>query len=34
MDGIGVTLNMMEALYTENGLPLDEDPNFPAESEW
>lgn len=32
--GIGVTLNMMKRFYTENGLPLDEDPNFPAESEW
>lgn len=32
--GVGVTLNMMKRFYTENGLPIDQDPEFFAESDW
>lgn len=32
--GVAPTLAMMKRFYTENGLPLDEDPSFPAESDW
>ena len=32
--GVAPTLTMMKRFYTENGLPLAEDKEFPAESEW
>lgn len=33
-NGVSPTLNMMKRFYTVNGLPMDEDPTFPAESDW
>lgn len=33
-NGVAPTLNMVKRFYTENGLPIDQDPTFPSESEW
>lgn len=33
-NGVGPTLAMLSRFYTENGLPIDEDPDFYAEGDW